>query len=110
MITMSRVIGRVICVGAIVAFASVAHAYETLEADYKICTGGKAQRADVVSACTRLIDNSATENELVGFFYALRATANTDKAQNCRDAKKVMQLIKDPKLAESAKQLEANNC
>lgn len=92
--------------------AAPASAYDTLEQDFAACTQGqgKISNEDIVAACSRLIDNAQQENETIGFFYAFRATANTDKASNCRDAKKVMELIKDPGLVENAKELVKINC
>ena len=82
--------------------------YDGLAEDYKICTTGKGNV--VVAACTRLIDNAQKENEVVGLFYAIRASNNNDKALNCSDAKKARALIKDPKLQGSIDQLESTNC
>ncbi len=64
----------------------------------------------MVGACSRLIENSRKENELVGMFYALRASVNTDKRANCQDARKAMSLIKTPGLRQSAQELEKMNC
>jgi len=101
---------------AAAAFAAIAAApalaYDGFEQDYTTCTqgSGKVSDAEIVQACSRLIDNAQAENETVGFFYALRATANTDKASNCRDAQKAIQLLKAPNVVNAAKQLAANNC
>jgi hypothetical protein len=83
-------------------------AYDGLAEDYKTCTTGKGKV--VVAACTRLIDNSQKENSLVGLFYAIRASNNTDKALNCKDTKKARKLITDPKLQSAIDELEAINC
>ena len=98
------------CLGALAA--GPAHAYDGQEQDFAACTQGqgKVDNASVVAACTRLIDNAATENEMVGFFYALRASANDDKASNCRDAQKVLELTKDPTFVDGAKTLIKVNC
>ena len=63
-----------------------------------------------MQSCSRLIKNAVQENETVGLFYALRASANHDKASNCRDARKARALIKDPSLTGSINTLEKNNC
>ena len=102
-----------LAVSSLVAFAGPpARAYDGAEKDYPACTQGhgKVANKDIVAACTRLIDNAATENELVGFFYAMRATANDDKASNCHDAKKVLELTDDPTFVEGAKTLIKINC
>lgn len=92
--------------------AAPAYSYDRLEADFATCTqgSGKVDNAAIVQACSRLIDNARAENETIGFFYALRASANTDKASNCRDAHKAVQLLKSPDVVESAKQLVKINC
>jgi len=104
---------RFLAVGcmSLVALAS-ASAYEGVEKDFTVCTQGQGKAANeaVVAACTRLIDNAAKENEMVGFFYAMRATANDDKSSNCRDAHKVLELTKDKTFVDGAKTLIKNNC
>ncbi len=89
-----------------------ARAYDGMEKDFTTCTQGqgKVSNESVVEACTRLIDNAAKENEMVGFFYAMRATANDDKASNCRDAHKVLELSNDPTFVKGAKTLIEVNC
>ena len=102
----------VVCALLFAATASASVAYDGLEADYATCTqgDGRTQAEAMVSACSRLIENSSTENELVGMFYALRASVNTDKSANCQDARKAMSLIKTPGLRGSAQELEKINC
>jgi hypothetical protein len=94
------------------ALAHPAMSYQGLQADYATCTSGQGKVANskVVQACSRLIKNAAKENSTIGFFYALRASANTDKRSNCRDAQKARQLIKDPKLQGSIDALHKKNC
>lgn len=94
------------------ALGGTAIAYDNLKEDYATCTtgAGKVDNKAVVSACTRLIDNANTENEVIGFFYAMRAIANDDKASNCRDAKKVLKLTDDPTFVNGAKQIMKSNC
>jgi len=89
-----------------------AFAYDTLEQDYAACTqgGGKLSSGEIVTACTRLIDNSAQENELVGYFYAMRMVNNSDKKQNCADAHKVLELVSDKTFVDGAKQTIDSNC
>ena len=91
---------------------SSAESYQGLKADYATCTTGQGRvaNAKVVQACSRLIKNAAKENEMIGMFYALRASANDNKASNCRDAAKARKLIKDPKLIGSINALESANC
>ena len=102
----------VICAILFAATAPAAIAYDGLEADYATCTqgDGSTQAEAMVGACSRLIENSSTESELVGMFYALRASVNTDKSTNCQDARKAMSLIKNPGLRESAQELKKINC
>jgi hypothetical protein len=89
-----------------------ATAYDGLKEDYATCTQGQGTVDNklVVAACTRLINNAQVENETVGFFYALRASANTDRRSNCSDARKVLQLTKDPTFVSGAKTLIDANC
>lgn len=87
-----------------------ASAYETLEQDFAICTQGQGSNPEIVEACTRLIDNSQVENEMVGMFYGLRASSNDDQAQNCSDAHKVLELTDDPNLVNAAQSLVEANC
>ncbi|MFD0988138.1 hypothetical protein [Methyloligella solikamskensis] len=95
----------------IALIASVpASAYDTLEQDFAICTQGQGSNPEIVDACTRLIDNSQAENELVGMFYGLRASANDDPAQNCSDAHKVLELTDDPNLVDAGQALVEANC
>lgn len=92
--------------------AAPAFSYDGFEADFATCTqgSGKVSNAEIVQACTRLIDNARAENETVGLFYALRATASTDKDSNCRDARKALTLLKAPAVVKGAKTLEKLNC
>lgn len=87
-------------------------AYDGLQKDFGTCLqgSGKVANSVIVAACSRLIDNAKTENELIGFAYAMRATVNSDKASNCRDAKKVMKLVKAPAVVTGAKEIIAKNC
>lgn len=109
---MKQRICSLVCAMLFAATATAAIAYDGLEADYATCTQGDAgtQAKAMVGACSRLIKNSSAENELVGMFYALRATVNTDRNANCQDARKAISLIKDPGLRESARELEKINC
>ena len=106
----SRILSAVFFVSFVAATPAVS--YQGFEADYSNCTTGqgKISNADVVKACSRLIKNAAKENETVGFFHALRASANNDKKSNCRDAHKARKLIKDPKLTGSINALIKANC
>ena len=87
-------------------------AYEGLQADYATCAQGRGKVVNnrIVAACTRLIDNSAQKNELVGYFYALRAIASTDRASNCNDTRIALKLLKDPKLVAHVRALQKANC
>ena len=102
----------VICTILFAATAPAAVAYDGLQADYATCTAGDSstQAEAMVEACSRLIENASQENELVGMFYALRASVNTDKSANCQDARKATSLINDPGLRNSAKELQKINC
>jgi len=97
---------------AVVTAAFQAQAYEGLQADYKACThgAGKIANAQIVRACTRLIDNATKKNELIGFFHALRAAANIDKRQNCQDARIAGRLLKKESVIQQVKRLAAANC
>ncbi len=106
----TRFILSILCVSALTL--TPANAYDGLEKDYATCTqgGGKVSNAQIVQACTRLINNSAKKNSLVGSFYALRAIANTDKVSNCGDARQALKLLENPELIKHAKTLEEINC
>jgi len=86
-----------------------AFAYDAFEADFATCTQGNDQAA-VVAACPRLIDNAAKENSMVGMFYGLRAANNTDKAQNCSDARKSFELADDDAIKNLSQKLIHANC
>ena len=88
-------------------------AYEGLQADNDATCAqgrGKVSNNRIVAACTRLIDNAAQKNELVGYFHALRAIASTDRARNCSDARMALQLLKAPQLAGHVRTLQKANC
>jgi len=86
-----------------------AFAYDGLEADFATCTQGKNQ-GEIVEACTRLIDNAAAENAMVGMFYGLRAANNDDQVQNCADARKSLELADDDAVKELSQKLIDANC
>lgn len=71
---------------------------------------GKIPNAQIVGACTRLIEAAAVENEVTGYFYAMRASANSDRQQNCADSRKVVELMTDAKLRGLGEQMVQNNC
>ncbi|XSG81620.1 MAG: hypothetical protein ACPW61_11120 [Methyloligella sp. ZOD6] len=96
--------------GIMLLASAPATAYDTLEQDFAICTQGQGSNPEIVDACTRLIDNSQVENEMVGMFYGLRASANDDPAQNCSDAHKVLELTTDPNLVSAGQSLVEANC
>ena len=87
-------------------------AYEGMNKDFATCTqgSGKVPNTQIVEACTNLIDNAKKHNSLTGYFFALRAIANTDKASNCQDAQQAMKLLDNPKLIEHTKTLIKINC
>jgi hypothetical protein len=89
-----------------------AQAYDGMQADYRDCTkgAGKVSNARIVSACSRLIDNATQKNELVGYFYALRASASADQEQSCRDAKIAGSLLKGADLQKQVRRLRAASC
>lgn len=99
---------RVLPVLALIA-STQAFAYEGFEADFATCTQGSDQSA-VVAACTRLIDNAAAENPMVGMFYGLRAANSDDPAQNCRDARKSLELADDDAIKGLSQKLIDANC
>lgn len=107
---------RVLLVLSILSFgvliSSNVHAYKGMEKDFATCTqgSGKVPNTQIVKACTKLIDNAAKHNSLTGYFFALRAIANTDKASNCRDARQALKLLDNPKLLEHTKTLIKINC
>lgn len=92
--------------------AAPAQAYDGFEQDYKVCTtgSGKVNNKAIVGACTRLINNAQAQNEIVGFFHALRAVANTDRKLNCYDAKVALKLLQGEKLKANARALIKSNC
>ncbi|MGE3987453.1 hypothetical protein [Pseudorhodoplanes sp.] len=96
----------VICVGAVPTLASA----DTMSRNFAICTQSKGTKQQIVAACSWLIDNAAKENELVGLFYGIRASTSDNKASNCRDARKVLVLVKDPKMTDAANKLIKLNC
>jgi len=100
---------RVLPVLAMIASSTQAFAYDGLKADFATCTQGKNQ-GEVVEACTRLIDNAAAENAMVGMFYGLRASSNDDPAQNCSDARKSLELADDDAIKELSQKLIDANC
>ena len=102
------VVFRLVPMVALLASVPAA-AYDGLEADMAMCTQG-TDRSAVVAACTRLIDNAATENPIVGIFYGLRAASNNDAAQNCADAKKSLALADDEAIKKLSQQLIDQNC
>ncbi len=97
---------------AAIALAAPAQAYKTFEQDYQICTAGsgKVDNKVIVAACTRLINNAQAQNEIVGFFHALRAVANTDRKLNCHDGKVALKLLQGEKLKANARALIKSNC
>lgn len=107
-----RLTFAVLSASALVLTAPAALAYDGLQQDFATCTQGDSntQAEAMVGACSRLIENSSAETELVGMFYALRASVNTDKASNCADSRKAVSLIKDQNLLKSAKEMEKAAC
>jgi sugar phosphate isomerase/epimerase len=101
-------ISRVLPVLAMIA-STQAFAYDGLEADFATCTQGKDQ-GEIVEACTRLIDNASVENPMVGMFYGLRASNNDDRAQNCADARKSLELADDEAIKSLSQKLIDANC
>ncbi len=100
-----------VVIASFVTAAPVA-SYQGLEADYATCTTGqgKVDNTKVVAACSRLIKNAQKENATIGLFYALRASANNDKASNCRNARKARSLVKDSNLTSALDALKPANC
>ena len=83
---------------------------DTMSQNFAVCTQSKGSKQQIVAACTWLIDNAKKENELVGLFYGVRASTSDNKASNCRDARKVLVLVKDPKMTDAANKLVKLNC
>ena len=85
---------------------------QSLEENFDNCINGAGKVANevIVAACSSLIDEAQAENETVGFFYAMRAIASTDRERNCTDGLKAKELISDPKLAEPIEQILSGNC
>jgi hypothetical protein len=84
---------------------------DQMSRNFATCTQSKGTKPQIVAACSWLIDNAAKENSVVGYFYGIRASTSDDKASNCRDARKVLQLLKsDPKMVDSANKLIKINC
>ncbi|MCB1456809.1 MAG: hypothetical protein KDJ51_11615 [Nitratireductor sp.] len=107
-----KIIIAIAAISSVVAFTAPAMAEDKLVENYSICMGGagKLPGETVTAACTYLIDEAAVENEVTGYFYAMRAIANSDRSQNCSDALKVKQLITDPKLTDTIEGLISTNC
>lgn len=88
-----------------------AMAYDTLVEDFSLCTNGDSSQPEkIVSACTRLIENSQAENETTGTFYMMRAVSNTDRELNCRDSRKALTMITDLKLVTIIQDFIKTNC
>lgn len=107
-----KIIIAIAAISSVVAFSAPAMAEDKLVENYSICMGGagKLPGETVTAACTYLIDEAAVENEVTGYFYAMRALANTDRAQNCSDSRKVQELLKDPKLTDMIDNMISTNC
>ncbi|MFZ1813850.1 MAG: hypothetical protein WBO55_02765 [Rhizobiaceae bacterium] len=107
-----KVLIAVAVISSTVAFCTPAKAEGRLVENYSICMGGGGELPGevVTEACTYLIDQGAVENEVTGYFYAMRALANTDRDQNCSDSRKVQQLLKDPKMTDMISEMIATNC
>ncbi len=92
--------------------ASSVQAYKGIEADFASCTQGQGKISNdkIFQACSRLINNAKKENETIGFFYAFRALAGSDKNLKCQDARKVLQLVKNANMVKAARSLEKSNC
>ena len=84
--------------------------YDGMDSDFSTCTHGKSTKAEVVQACSRLIDNAAAENATIGMIYGLRATYNDDPQQNCMDARKSFELADNQALKDASQQFIDNNC
>ena len=100
-------------IGLASAYLAIAPAHaiaNTMSQNFAICTQSKGTKQQIVAACSWLIDNAAKENELVGLFYGVRASTSDNKASNCRDARKVLVLVKDPKMTDAANKLIKLNC
>jgi len=95
--------------GLVMMTSTQVFAYDGLKADFATCTQGK-NPGDVVAACTRLIDNAAVENAMTGMFYGLRASNNDDRAQNCLDARKSLELADDDAIKGLSQKLIDANC
>ena len=105
-------IGKIILVCCCIFWPLSAHAQIDLEKEMNTCMAfsGEPTDSEVVDACTRLIDAAQAENETVGYFYAMRAIANSDAVLNCSDGKKAKELVDDPKLTSAIDQIINNNC
>ena len=69
----------------VVLLASVqAVAYDGFETDFSTCTQSNDSGA-VVAACSRLIDNAAAENSVVGMLYGLRAACSAEELLRRRE-------------------------
>lgn len=85
---------------------------QSLEENMNTCMNGAGQvsNEEITDACTSLIEEAQAENETVGFFYAMRALASSDRERNCQDGLKAKELISDPNLADPIEQIIAQNC
>lgn len=95
--------------GLVMIASTQVFAYDGFKADFVTCTQGM-DKDDIVEACTRLIDNAAVENSMIGMFYGLRASNNDDRAQNCSDARKSLALADDDAIKGLSQKLIAANC
>ena len=101
---------RFVAILALFSFFPASASADTMSQNFAACTQNKGSKQQIVAACSWLIDNAKKENELVGLFYGVRASTSDNKASNCRDARKVLLLVKDPKMTDAANKLIKLNC
>ena len=106
----SKTLTIVLCSGLV--WPSIALAEIDLAKEMNICMSfeGEPTNSEIVLSCTRLINAAQAENETIGFFYAMRSFANSDRAMNCSDGKKAKELITDPNLTDTINQVISSNC
>lgn len=99
-------------VASVLILAAPATGYDGFEGDYQECIQGTGNtpKDQIVAACSRLIDNAATENEVVGYFYTSRALNNNDAAQNCSDARRAEELVETGDMLSLIKELQDIFC
>ena len=103
---------RLVIFSCCIFWSLSAVAQVSLEENMNICMGyaERSSNNEIVDACTSLIDAAQAENETIGYFYAMRAIANSNRNLNCSDGRKAKDLVTNPKLIGAIDKIISNNC